>query len=356
MKRILITGAGGSPAVNFSRSLRDSKDEFYLIGVDCNKYTLQRAETDERYLIPAASDKNYLPVLKEIIKKTSAEFIHAQNDIELTFISRNRDSLPIRTFLPNKETVEICIDKFKSYQCWKNAKIPQPETRIINNDDDLRSALDVWGEVWLRDTVGAAGKGSLPVSEFKMAKAWLDFKSGWGKYTAAEMLSSQSVTWQSIWKNGELVVAQGRKRLYYEFADRAPSGITGLTGTGVTVSNEEVDQMAIKAIKAITKNPHGIFSVDLTYDKNRSPNPTEINIGRFFTTHHFFTAAGLNMPYILVQLAFEEEVDLPKNHINPLEKDLAWIRGLDFLPKLTTVKEIEQCQIDLEKIIQKIKN
>jgi hypothetical protein len=31
---------------------------------------------------------------------------------------------------------------------------------------------------------------------------------------------------------------------------------------------------------------------------------TEINVGRFFTTHQFFTALGLKLPYICVKLAF----------------------------------------------------
>ena len=50
-----------------------------------------------------------------------------------------------------------------------------------------------------------------------------------------------------------------------------------------------VDEIALRAITAVDGSPHGIFSVDLTYDDEGVPNPTEINIGRFFTTHLFFT-------------------------------------------------------------------
>ena len=48
MKRVLITGAGGSPATNFIRSLRLSGELFHVIGADADKFCLQRAETDER--------------------------------------------------------------------------------------------------------------------------------------------------------------------------------------------------------------------------------------------------------------------------------------------------------------------
>ena len=64
----------------------------------------------------------------------------------------------------------------------------------------------------------------------------------------------------------------------------------------MTVSDPVVDDIAQRAIRAINPEPSGIFGVDLTYDRDGVPNPTEINIGRFFTTHQFFTAAGLNMP------------------------------------------------------------
>ncbi len=120
----------------------------------------------------------------------------------------------------------------------------------------------------------------------------------------------------------------------------AASGITGVTGAGVTIRDTKVDTIAKQTILSIDPTPHGLYGVDLTYDKKGVPNPTEINIGRFFTTHHFFTQAGLNMPYVYVQLAYGQKPTLPKRRINPLPPGLVWIRGMDFLPVLTTTKKI----------------
>ena len=69
MKRILITGAGGSPSTNFVRSLRDAPERFHLIGADCNKYYLQRAETDERHLVPEADEPDYDRLLDRVDRK-----------------------------------------------------------------------------------------------------------------------------------------------------------------------------------------------------------------------------------------------------------------------------------------------
>lgn len=357
LKRIIITGAGGSPSTNFVRSLRLSPEKFFLIGVDCNEYYLQRAETDAKFLVPYANDKLYLPILKEIITKTRAEFIYAQPDPEIFQISENRNNLGVKTFLPAHKTIVVCQNKFASYKLWREAGIKVPETIFINNARDLRKAfLSLGRPVWLRAVVSyGGGQGSFYTSDFEVAKAWLKHCKGWGCFTAGEYLTSDSVTWLSIWQEGELIVAQGRKRLYWEFGNRAPSGVTGLTGTGITVSDSLVDDIAQKVILAIDKKPHGIFGVDLTYDKKGIPNPTEINIGRFFTTHLFFTQAGLNMPHIFVKLAFQEKPPKIKHKINPLSNGLAWIRGMDFLPILTTVDKVNKYREELETTINKMK-
>lgn len=355
MKKILITGAGGSPAVNFTRSLRTAPEKMYLIGTDSNKYYLQRAETDERYLVPSCKDENYIPILQQIIKETRAEFLHVQNDQEMEILSEQREKLGIMTFLPSKETVRICLDKLKSYQRWAAAGIKQPRTMLLRNEDDLHLALkEFGGKIWIRDTTGAGGRGSLPVNDLKIAKAWLDFKEGWNKYTAAQCLEPNSVTWMSIWNQGKLVVAQGRKRLYWELSKVSPSGISGATGGAVTVSDLLVDTISQLAIFAIDAAPHGIFSVDLTYDKEDIPNPTEINIGRFFTTHEFFTQAGLNLPFLLVKLAYDEPLPTLSKKINPLPENKVWIRGMDFLPVLTTTEKISEAEKSLQQRRQKI--
>ncbi len=349
MKRILVTGAGGAPALNFVRSLRMAPEPFHLIGIDTNKYYLQRAETDERHLAPRAADADYIPFLCDLTEETGAELIFAQPDPEIAVLSERREELQTRTFLPAKETVRLLQDKYASNRRWTEAGLKTPATSMVNGPEDIDTAFRSWGApVWLRPVIGAAGRGALPAQDSLEARAWLDFNKGWGRYTAAEYLSPQSVTWQSIWKDGELVVAQGRRRLYWEFGDRAPSGVTGLTGAGVTVSDPQVDEIALRSIQAVDEHPHGIFAVDLTYDREGVPNPTEINIGRFFTTHLFFTAAGLNMPYIYVKLAFDEEPPPIPARVNPLRPGLVWVRGIDKEPVLTTEQEIDRFLPELE--------
>lgn len=357
MKRILITGAGGSPAVNFTRSLKKAPEDFYMVGTDASKYYLTRAEVDARYLVPTVNDPLYLPIINHIIKKENIEFVHAQNDAEVNFLSQNREKIKAKVLFPAKQTVETCQDKFLSFEKWAAAGIKVPKTYIINNKQDLQQAFDaLGGKMWVRAISGAGGRGSLPVYDIPTAEKWLDFQKGWdGSFSASELLQPETITWMSIWHNGELVVAQGRRRLFWELSKISPSGVTGATGGGETVTDPELDTIAQEAVKAIDSKPEGLFGVDLAYDENGVPNPTEINIGRFFTTHQFFTELGVNMPYIFVKLAYGEALPPIKRKLNPAPDHMVWIRGMDFEPVLSPMADIDKSVADLESLKKELK-
>jgi carbamoyl-phosphate synthase large subunit len=346
-RRVLVTGAAGAPALNYVRSLRQAPEPFHLIGVDCSAYHLPTAETDERHLVPGAGDPDYIPVLNDIARETGAELIFAQPDAEIRVLSAQREALAAPALLPRKETVERCLDKFASYNAWREAGVKVPGTRRLNTPRDLAEAFREFGELWLRPAYGAAGNGSYHTTDPHHALMWLDTHEGWGEYTAAEYLSPDSVTWQSIWLDGWLVVAQGRRRLQWEFADRSPTGVTGVTGVGMTIRDATVDRIAMAAVRAVDSHPHGIFSVDMTYDSAGIPNPTEINIGRFFTTSLFFAAAGLNMPYIFTRLALGEEPPRITRRLNPLPPGLLWVRGMDREPRLLRAEDLESAAEEL---------
>lgn len=360
MKRILATACGGPSTLSFTRSLRDAdpkREKFYIIGTDCDKYNIHRAEVDKTYLCPRATDSEYIPFIKYIIDKEKIDFLHSQPEIEAFTIGKHRDeilSAGCKLFMPAQETIDLLRNKAKSAIVWEKAGIKVPATLEIRNEVDLRNAFDLFGKnIWIRETIGAAGKGSLSRPTYEMALAHINSRNIWGKTVASEHLTNNTITWQSIWNNGNLVVAQGRKRLYWAFGNRTQSGVTGLTGTGITISDPVIDKLAIKCITAADSKPHGIFSADFTYDNDGVPNPTEINISKFFTTHHFITRTGCNMPEILIQLAFNEYKG-SYNLLNPCEQDMYWIRGIDVLPVLLHKNEVDSKESEYLQLLKEI--
>lgn len=347
MKKILLGGAGGAPTENVVQCLKNAKKKEYIVGIGSEPYDMVISNTDIKYQVPYAVESSYKKRLLYIIEKEKPDLAHFQNDIEIREISRIRDEIQeygVKLYMPSKEAVEICVDKGRSTAIWIKEGIKVPKTKIIYSEIDLKKAFDQLGDsegnIWLRATVGGGGKGALPTNDFEFAKIWIERFNGWGKFTAAELLSSQTVTWLSIWYEGELVVAQTRKRKSWNFGNRTLSGVTGITRVGITTSDDMINRVALDAIRCIEQKPHGIYGVDMTYDREGIPNPTEINISRFFTTVYFFAEAGLNMPEIFKDIALYKKFPSLKRKVNPLPDGLLWIRGMDRTPALTTEEEI----------------
>jgi hypothetical protein len=90
---------------------------------------------------------------------------------------------------------------------------------LVRSEDDLKAAFERFrGTLWLRATTGAGGRGSLPVRDYDTARSWMGFQRGWRTFTAVELREPDSVTWMSIWHDGDLVVAQDRRRLHWELS------------------------------------------------------------------------------------------------------------------------------------------
>lgn len=353
---ILLGEAGGVLTRNFVDALRLCGDKYNFVGVSSDPYELELSGIKRKYLVPRASDPKFIPFLKSVIRKHNPDLLHSQHDLVIKVISEHREDLGARCFLPSKETVKSCIDKYASSKIWSEAGIKVPKTILVNDFDDLKKAFRKLSRpIWVRANEGGGGYGALPTDSLEFAKNWINHFNGWGKFSAAEYIGKDSVTWSSIWYEGELIVAQSRKRLSWLFANRTLSGVTGVTGVGMTCSNEKAERCAEKAIRAIDNCPHGVFSVDLTLNGKGTPFPTEINIGRFFTTHNFFAHAGLNMPKIYVDLALDGKKPRLRKKLNPLPDGLLWIRGMDTVPKLVPLADIKRTEAGFERDYKKIR-
>lgn len=342
MKKVIVTNSGRGAGINFCKSLRLADEKIELICLDKDKYSMLASEADKLYYCPPATSDEYLPFLKKVIKETGADFLYpSKTNEDLWVISKHRDELGIKTFLPPDEEIQIYEDKFKTYNILKDAGIKVPYTIMIHNEKELENAIkDIKGGIWLREVIGCGGKGSIPTDDFELAKAWINRFNGWGKFSASEILTDKTATWSGIWNNGELVISQVRKRLYWEYGYLTPSGVTGITGAQITAKDRIIDDIAMKAIKAISKKPHGIISVDFTYDKEGYPNVTEIQASRFYSSTYFMAKAGLNLPHILLKIAFGEELPEFDTKFSPLEENLLWIKHVDCLPVLTKLDKV----------------
>lgn len=342
MAKILIAGAGGAPSEGVINSILRGHRNENVIGMGAEPSDLVLSNASKKIWVPYANDPGYKSRLLHILNEEKPDLVHFQNDLEIYHASSFRDEIlktGVKLFMPEHDVIDSCVHKYKSYEAFKRSGVPVPENIMIHDAEDLRRAFDALadktGRIWLRESsIGGGGKGAIPTSDFDLARSWIEHYRGWGSFVAAEMLTPDTITWLSIWHKGELVVAQTRERCGWTHGNRSISGVTGVTKVGKTCDSPQATEIAINSIKAVSDKPHGIFGVDMAYDKNGIPNPTEINISRFFTTILFFTEAGLNMPEIFKDIALYDDFPILEKKINPLPNDLLWMRGMDVAPRL----------------------
>lgn len=337
-KRIIVTGAGGPAAYNFIQSLRMAREKFYIVGTDVNKYHIELSGADVFYQLPSALDPKYIDVLNKLIQKERIELVHPQPDVEVKRLSEEREKVKARLFLPNKRTIDICQNKFKFNQIINKAGVKTAQSFYIQDEKSLRVGFKELKKnhekIWIRAIRGAGSRAALPLTQVEQAiawiKYWIEMKGlSWRDFMISEFLPGREYAFQSLWKEGKLLMSQARERLEYLFGNIMPSGQTSTPSIARTVNNKAVNQAAYQAIKAVDSHATGIFCVDLKENKKGEPCVTEVNAGRFFTTSHFFSEAGLNMPYYYLKLAYGERISKKFKKFNNLKSNIYLIRMVD---------------------------
>ncbi|MBD90864.1 MAG: hypothetical protein CL940_11030 [Deltaproteobacteria bacterium] len=350
--RILVTGAGGPGAVNLCRSLLMMNPQPTLVAADASAEYIYLALGHIRERVPRCSDQGaYLASIRELVTRHAIDLILPNNSLEIAVLREAEGTLGARIMLPDPATLRAANSKWESYVVWREAGIPVPETHLLRTPESLEACFsrlqesggDPEGRVWVRGA-GIPGKGigvaSLPCRTIGQALEWVNYWSGWEGMIASEYLPGDNLTWMGLFQRGELVMSQGRRRLAYVIPHVSPSGITGAPAISETVNDPELNRIGEAAVRAIDPEYHGVGFVDLKGDTSGAPRVTELNAGRFGTTHFFYTAAGANFPEALVRLAMGERPEVPKR--DPLPAGLTWIRTLDAGPVLTTREAIER--------------
>ncbi len=343
---ILVTAAGGPGAVNMTRGLH-MDPELRLIGCDASRYYVHLALTDVKALVPRCAEREaYLQAISELCTKHAVDLIMPNNSLEAHVLSGERDRLPAPVFLPPVSTLDKANSKWRSWEIWREAGLPVPDSWLIETRADLRQIFreHTGRPIWVRGA-GIPGKGiggaALPCRNLAQAEAWIDFYRGWGGMMASELLPGDNLTWIGLWKDGELITSQSRRRLAYVIPHVSPSGITGAPAISETIHRQDLNELGPRAALTLDPQLTGVSFLDFKCDASGAPRITEMNAGRFGTTHHFYSVAGLNLPLMYVALALGHPLSEPRPpRFDPLPAGLTWIRTLDAGPVLLQPGEL----------------
>lgn len=287
--RILVTGAGGIAGVNFVRALRASEMGYRIVGTDHNRYYIHLSDLDSRYLTPRHDDLSFIPTICMIIKSENIDFLHPQPSSEAYVISKGRDQVPTRIFLPEHSVIEIAQDKLLTQRMLETRGIPVARTKKLDSISDIDEAFNELGPpLWVRARHGAGGRLSLLCNNKDEAIAWVSLWTKKGtnidEFIIQEYLPGRNIAWDSIWKDGRLITSYCRERLDYPLKHISPSGITGTPSVARTISDKDVNLVAKRAVKALSDKADGAYSIDVKEDSSGRPCITEVDAGKFHST------------------------------------------------------------------------
>lgn len=339
-KRVLVPGAGGPGAVNLTRGLRMAPERVFTVGCDASPYYVHLALTDEKAIVPRCRDEErYVAAVRALVERHGLTCVMPNSSLEMMVLTRHAGDLGGAAMrVPSLAAQEVAASKWLTWQRFRAAGLPVPRTLLIENEADIERAFDEipTRPVWFRGA-GIPGRGvggaALPCTRPIQARGWIDFHDGWGAFIASEYLPGDNLTFLALMDHGRVVTSQGRQRDAYVIPHVSPSGITGAPAVSHTVHRADLNELGTRAILAIDPAFDGAAFVDFKADADGRILPTEVNAGRLGTTHHFYTAAGANFPYVLLKMAHGEPPP-PMPQYDALPPDLYWVRTLDAGPVL----------------------
>jgi len=344
---MVITGAGGSGGINFVRALRLAEAQkhinLFLVCTDHNPHFLNFLQADARFVSPRHDDRDFVPMLLKLVKKYCAKFLHPHPSSEARVVSENAalfKNAKVETYLPR--ATSIMPDKLEIYNALSKNNVSVPETFSISSLDDVDSVFSkVNSPLWIRAKRGAGGRLGLKVDTAEQAKHWVELNALQNRaiiddFILQEYLPGRDLAFDSVWFRGRLITSYSRERLQYILKHISLSGITGTPTVARTVEDENMNQVSVEAIKALDKEPHGFFSVDVKEDASGNPVVTEVD-GKWHTTAPLWGyafAKALNKPelniayqYLMLGLNGSSDGDLPAFNLFPANHYL--VRQID---------------------------
>ena len=135
----LVTGVGGGGyGHEIVKALRLS--DYWILGVDKSSASLGLFDVDEAYVIPPATDPDYLKILLDICHRKEIKVLFPGSEPELKVISRERQQfLAAGIFLPINlsHVIEMCLDKWATMKFLAGRGFLTPRTQLVQSEEEI---------------------------------------------------------------------------------------------------------------------------------------------------------------------------------------------------------------------------
>ena len=129
---ILVTSAGirGYLIKYFRKAL---KNKGKIFAADFDRYAPALYDADNYFILPNISEKNYIDELLKICLINNIKAIVSLNDKELPILAKQKNDFSkrgIKLIVSSPKVIDICFDKYKTYNFLKENKFLFPKTFI----------------------------------------------------------------------------------------------------------------------------------------------------------------------------------------------------------------------------------
>ncbi|UKN01573.1 ATP-grasp domain-containing protein [Paracrocinitomix mangrovi] len=131
--KVIVTAAGAPGASTFIHQLKHKVTErkVEIVAIDMDPQAIGRFISDKFYVVPAATDNNYIQTLKDLILKEKPDIFYCVSSYEVPIVSKYKEELEALgtiVIVGNHEDAELAGNKYTLYEALKNVegvKIPK---------------------------------------------------------------------------------------------------------------------------------------------------------------------------------------------------------------------------------------
>lgn len=346
--RVLVLGAGSGPGNNLVRSLIKGDPSLEIVGCHTDRFALKKSIAPENFPLPLA-EHAFVRDLNRVAGAQRIDLVIPNSQPDVEKLSSLRDRLECRHFLPRREVIELCRDKYRLTEFLSQRGFPVPATYPVTNVRDVGGAfrrLRPAVQVWCRMREGTGSAAAIPVTSAAQARWWIGYWEKMrrippGSFTLSEYLPGRDFTVQCLLKDGGRIMAKMYQRLEYHVVGGGPSGVSSSAALAKMVFDPAVLRQATDAVLALDPRASSVFFVDFKEDASGRACITEINAGRFANvpTIHDLTGRD-NMAIAYVRAALGEPVETREPQ--PYADDCYVLRGIDTVPAIVRGSELFQ--------------
>jgi len=270
----------------------DSVLNLRIIGVDNNPNPLSKHLVDSFYQVPMGTDEGFIIEILRIANIEKAEIIIPGSDQEayaLSSIKSKLIDLGIKISTSSIYILETIKNKLKTYQVLKERGITVPKHSVVNNETELKLALDQFNypnkSVALKPIYGRGGRGLVILeSENDPLPEWVGsglrekkFKTKLGNSELNKCLSDAPILIMAALRDPaydiDILAANGKIK---NMVIRRRYNPVGIPFTGNSI---EVNDLIYNYCEKITLSLglDGLHDIDLMSDEKGNPVLLEVN-------------------------------------------------------------------------------